>query len=211
MRCWQVHWKTPSNTLQKPNCGVFCILSQPIRFYRYARIVNNLVKNISPQWLSYLNSLKQTCRQSYNLYGHRKIAIKIREFERVCYWSLSKIELWTLKHRMTFIFVTVLLMHEVSPERGQPCCHLQGWPCPGGHTAAGCCGSRHSHPWGTCAQHPLRCTSSPLSPSSHTPCAEIAWRKSELYLTCTTTSASGQLHLMLGLLHKLYVLAGACH
>ena len=113
--------------------------------------------------------------------------------------------------KMIFIPNTVLLMHEVSPERGQPCCHLQGWPCPAGHTAAGCCGSRHIHPWGTYAPRPHRCTSSPLSPSSHTPCAVIAWHKSDLCLTCTTPLATGQLHLMLDLLHMLYVLAGACH
>jgi len=37
-----------------------------------ARIVSNLVKNISTKCLSCLNSLKQTCRQLYDPSGQRR-------------------------------------------------------------------------------------------------------------------------------------------
>jgi len=52
--------------------GGFYIFRQPTRLYRCARVVSNLVKNISTKCLSCLNSLKQTCRQPYDPSGQRR-------------------------------------------------------------------------------------------------------------------------------------------
>lgn len=48
------------------------LMRSPTRLYRCARVVSNLVRNISTKCLSCLNSQKQACRQLYDPSGQGK-------------------------------------------------------------------------------------------------------------------------------------------